>query len=90
MLDDDNTAMYYGTIKLQKQLLDSLTKANFNCLGNIELSSNKFLYMNIDLTDRNKFAEKIPGFWYITKNLTTFGASQFNSVVECVKLDKPK
>ena len=90
VLDDDNTAMYYGTIKLQKQLLDSLTKANFNCLGNIELSSNKFLYMNIDLTDRNKFAEKIPGFWYITKNLTTFGASQFNSVVECVKLDKPK
>jgi hypothetical protein len=90
VLDDDNSAMYRGTIKLQKQLLDSLTKARFNCVGNIDLSSNKFIYMNIDLNNKNKFAEKIPGFWYITKNITTIGTNQYTSTVDCVKLDKPK
>ena len=82
--------MHYGTIKLQRQLLDSLTKANFNCVGNIDMSANKFIYMNIDLNNKNKFAEKIPGFWYITTNLTTIGSSQFSSTIQCVKLDKPK
>ena len=32
VLDDENSVMHYGTIKLQRQLLDSLTKANFNCV----------------------------------------------------------
>ncbi len=90
VLDDENSVMHYGTIKLQKQLFDSLTKANFNCVGNIELSSNKFLYMNIDLNNKNAFAEKIPGFWYITKNITTIGAEEYSTNIECVKLDKPK
>ncbi len=90
VLDDENSAMHYGTIKLQRQLLDSLTKANFSCVGNIELSSNKFIYMNIDLNNKNKFAEKIPGFWYITKNLTTIGAEEYSTSIDCVKLDKPK
>ena len=82
--------MHYGTIKLQKQLFDSLTKASFTCIGNIDLSSNKFVYMNIDLNNKNKFAEKIPGFWYITKNITTIRDNQYTSTVDCVKLDKPK
>lgn len=90
VLDDENSVMHYGTIKLQRQLLDSLTKANFNCVGNIDMSANKFIYMNIDLNNKNKFAEKIPGFWYITTNLTTIGSSQFSSTIQCVKLDKPK
>jgi hypothetical protein len=46
--------------------------------------------MTIDLKSKNKFAEKIPGFWYITKNLTTLSKGTFNSSIECVKLDKPK
>ncbi len=89
-MTDSNTTMYYGTIKLQKQLLNSLTKANFAIPGMIGMSANKFLYMNIDLNSKNKFANKIPGFWYITKNLTTLSKGTFASNVECVKLDKPK
>ena len=89
-MTDSNTAMYYGTIQLQKQLLNSLTRANFNCFGDINISANKFIYMTIDLNTKNKFANKIPGFWYVTKNLTTIGSSQFTSAIECVKLDKPK
>ena len=89
-MTDSNTTMYYGTIKLQKQLLASLTKANFAMPGMIDMSANKFLYMNIDLNNKNKFANKIPGFWYITKNLTTLSKGTFASSIECVKLDKPK
>ena len=89
-MTDSNTTMYYGTIKLQKQLLNSLTKANFALPGMIDMSANKFLYMNIDLNSKNKFANKIPGFWYITKNLTTLSKGTFASNIECVKLDKPK
>ena len=89
-MTDDNTTMYYGTIKLQKQLLNSLTKANFSCFGDINIAANKFIYMTIDLNTKNKFANKIPGFWYVTKNLTTLSSGQFRSNIECVKLDKPK
>ena len=89
-MTDSNTTMYYGTIKLQKQLLESLTKATFAIPGNINMSANKFLYMNIDLNTKNKFANKIPGFWYITKNLTTLSKGTFGSSIECIKLDKPK
>ena len=46
--------------------------------------------MNIDLNNKNKFAEKIPGFWYITKNLTTIGSEEYSTSIDCVKLDKPK
>ena len=46
--------------------------------------------MNIDLNNKNKFAEKIPGFWYIINNTTTLTKGQFNSSIECIKLDKPK
>ena len=89
-MTDNNSAMYYGTIKLQKQLLNSLTKANFSCPGLIDMSANKFLYMTIDINTKNKFANKIPGFWYILKNLTTLSKGVFASKVDCVKLDKPK
>jgi len=89
-MTDSNTTMYYGTIKLQKQLLESLTKAKFAMPGMIDMSANKFLYMNVDLNSKNKFANKIPGFWYITKNLTTLSKGTFASNIECVKLDKPK
>ena len=89
-MTDDNSVMYYGTIKLQKQLFESLTKANFAIPGNINMSANKFLYMNVDLNNKNKFAHKIPGFWYITKNITTLSKGTFASSIECVKLDKPK
>ncbi len=87
---DESTTRYHGTIQLQKQLLNSLTKANFSCFGDINIAANKFIYMTLDLNTRNKFANKIPGFWYVTKNLTTIGPSQFSSAIECVKLDKPK
>ena len=46
--------------------------------------------MNIDLHTKNKFAKKIPGFWYITQNVTTLAKGVFSSSIECVKLDKPK
>ena len=46
--------------------------------------------MNVDLNTKNKFANKIPGFWYITKNLRTLSKGTFASSIECVKLDKPK
>jgi len=89
-MTDSNTAMYYGTIKLQKQLFESLTKANFAMPGMIDMSANKFLYMDIALNNKNKFAHKIPGFWYVTKNLTTLSKGTFASNINCVKLDKPK
>ena len=89
-MTDHNSAMHYGTIKLQKQLFESLTKATFAVPGNIDMSANKFLYMTADLNDKNKFAHKIPGFWYITKNITTLSKGTFASSIECVKLDKPK
>ena len=82
--------MYYGTIYLQKKLFESLTTATFSMPGNIEMCANKCLYMNIDINTKNKFANKIPGFWYITNNITTLTSGQFSSRVECVKLDKPK
>ena len=90
VLDDENSVMYYGYIRLQKKLFDSLTKASFDCPGNIEMCANKCLYMNIDLHTKNKFAKKIPGFWYITQNVTTLAKGVFSSSIECVKLDKPK
>jgi hypothetical protein len=89
-MTDNNTTLYRGTIKLQKQLLNSLTKANFICNGDINISANKFIYITIDLNNKNTFAKKIPGFWYITKNLTTLASGQYSSAIECVKLDKPK
>ena len=89
-MTDRNSTMHYGTIKLQKQLLESLTKATFAVPGNIDMSANKFLYMTADLNEKNKFAHKIPGFWYITKNITTLSKGTFASSIECVKLDKPK
>ena len=81
---------HLGTIKLQNDLFSNLTKASFTTTGNINLNANKFIYMTIDLKSKNEFAKKIPGFWYITKNLTTLGKSGFASSIECVKLDKPK
>jgi len=89
-MTDSNSTMHYGTIKLQKQLLDNLTKATFAIPGNIDMSANKFLYMTAALNEKNKFAHKIPGFWYITKNITTLSKGTFASNIECVKLDKPK
>ena len=71
VLSDENSTRHLGTIKLQKDLFSNLTKASFNTTGNISFNANKFLYITIDLKSKNKFAEKLPGFWYITKNLTT-------------------
>lgn len=90
VLSDENSTRHLGTIKLQKDLFSNLTKASFNTTGNISFNANKFLYITIDLKLKNKFAEKLPGFWYITKNLTTLSKGTFNSSIECVKLDKPK
>jgi hypothetical protein len=90
VLSHEDSTRHLGTIKLQKDLFSNLTKASFNTTGNINFNANKFLYMTIDLKSKNKFAEKLPGFWYITKNLTTLSKGTFNSSIECVKLDKPK
>ena len=89
-VSDKNSASHYGTIKLQRQLLDHLTKANFSMPGNIEMSANKFLYMTMDLKVKNKFANKVPGFWYITRNITSIKKGEWASNIVCVKLDKPK
>ena len=89
-LSDEELTAHRGTINLQKQLFDSLTNASFSTGGNINFSANKFLYMTIDLKFKNKFAHKIPGFWYIKNNLTTITKEQFSSLITCVKLDKPK
>ena len=89
-LSDEKSTTHHGTINLQKQLLNALTSASFSTGGNIDFSANKFLYMTIDLSLKNKFAHKIPGFWYIKNNLTTITSQQFSSIIECVKLDKPK
>jgi len=90
VLSHEDSTRHLGTVKLQKDLFSNLTKASFNTTGNINFNANKFIYMTIDLKSKNKFAEKIPGFWYITKNLTTLSKGTFNSSIECVKLDKPK
>tara|TARA_R110000824_G_scaffold95050_1_gene228784 strand:+ start:26 stop:1468 length:1443 start_codon:yes stop_codon:yes gene_type:complete len=90
ILSHDDSTRHLGTIKLQNDLFSNLTKASFTTTGNINLNANKFIYMTIDLKSKNEFAKKIPGFWYITKNLTTLGKSGFASSIECVKLDKPK
>ena len=90
ILSHEDSTRHLGTIKLQKDLFSNLTKASFNTTGNINFNANKFLYMTIDLRSKNKFAEKLPGFWYITKNLTTLSKGTFDSSIECVKLDKPK
>ena len=89
-ITSNNTVMHSGNIRLQKQLLDSLTKAKFSCLGNIDMSANKFIYMTLNLKNKNKFANKIPGFWYITSNLTTMSKGVYANAIECVKLDKPQ
>jgi len=88
-MSDEDSTRHYGTIKLQKELLNSLTKATFSTNGNIDFNANKFIYLTMDLTLKNKFAHKVPGFWYITNNLTTISKNQFTSNIECVKLDKP-
>jgi hypothetical protein len=90
ILSHDDSTRHLGTIKLQKDLFSSLTKASFTTPGNINFNANKFIYMTIDLKSKNEFAKKIPGFWYITKNVTTLGKTIFASNIECVKLDKPK
>jgi len=90
VLSHEDSTRHLGTIKLQKDLFSNLTKASFTTTGNINFNANKFLYMTIDLSSKNKFAEKLPGFWYITKNITTLSKGKFVSSIECVKLDKPK
>ena len=84
-----NTTMSRGKITLEKKLLDSLTKATFTIPANIDISANKFIYITID-TQRNNFAKKASGFWYVTRNLTTLEAGKYSSLIECVKLDKPQ
>jgi hypothetical protein len=85
-----DSVRYFGTIKLQKQLLNSLSKASFSTPANINFNANKFLYMTTDLRLKNEYANKLPGFWYITSNVTSLKKGQFTSSIECVKLDKPK
>jgi len=87
--EGSNTTMYRGKITLEKKLLDSLTKATFSIPANIDVSANKFIYITID-TQKNNFAKKASGFWYVTRNLTTLQAGQYSSLIECVKLDKPQ
>mgnify|MGYP003130730593 FL=1 len=77
-------------ITVQKQLLDNLTSASFSTGGNIDFNATKFIYMTIDINLKNKFANKIPGFWYIKSNVTILNKQQFASTIECVKLDKLK
>ena len=89
-LSDEDSTRHLGTIELQKQLLSSLTKATFDTPGNINYCANRFVYMTIDLRSKNEFAKKIPGFWYIISNTTTLKKGEFNSSIECIKLDKPK
>jgi len=89
-MSDEDSTRHLGTIELQKQLLSNLTKATFDTPGNIDFCANKFLYMTIDLRSKNEFAKKIPGFWYIINNTTTLTKGEFNSSIECIKLDKPK
>ena len=86
---DEPTVEHYGTINLQKQLFNTLTTASFSTGGNINFNANKFIYMTIDLNLKNKFTQKIPGFWFIKNNLTKLSKQQFSSIIECVKLDKP-
>ena len=90
MFSHEDSTRYLGTIKLQKELFSNLTKASFNTTGNIDCNANKFIYMTIDLKSKNKFANKLPGFWYITSNITSLRKGEFISTIECVKLDKPK
>ena len=90
MLSDEETTRHFGTIKLQKQLFSTLTKAVFSTPGNINFNANKFIYMTMDLKSKNEFAHKVPGFWYIINNVTTISKGEFASTLECVKLDKPK
>ena len=90
VLSHDDSTRHLGTIKLQNDLFSNLTKASFTTTGNINFNANKFIYMTLDLKSKNEFAKKLPGFWYITKNLTTLSKSTFASNIECVKLDKPK
>jgi len=89
-LSDEDSTRHLGTIELQKQLLLSLTKATFDTPGNINYCANRFVYMTLDLRSKNEFAKKIPGFWYIISNTTTLKKGEFNSSIECIKLDKPK
>ena len=89
-MSSEDSIRHLGTIKLQKQLLNSLSKASFSTPANINFSANKFLYMTMDLRLKNEYAKKLPGFWYITSNITSLRKGQFTSSIECVKLDKPK
>ena len=89
-MSDVSSIRHFGTIQLQKQLLNSLSKASFSTPANIDFSANKFLYMTMDLRLKNEYANKLPGFWYITSNITSLRKGEFISTIECVKLDKPK
>lgn len=79
-----------GDIALERRLLNSLTKAEFTVGGNINMSANKIIYMTVDLSAKNRFITKIPGFWYVTKNYTILNKETFSSTIECRKLDKPQ
>ena len=79
-----------GDIALERRLLNSLTKAEFTVGGNINMSANKIIYMTADMSAKNKFFTKVPGFWYVTKNYTILNKETFSSTIECRKLDKPQ
>ena len=76
-------------ISLQRKLLEGLSTCDFTVDGNINLSANKFLYMTFESSNKNIFAEKVPGFWYIISTSTTLTESSFQTKVKCTKFDKP-